>query len=126
MTDTTAPDDDVAAATPGTDDIPVLDAVLIVLPDGETLGIDLGGITPAQAGALRQQSHGAWRVPTLLAACEEAVGPEELAGLVFIARRQAGETSTYDAVCASLPRSGDVVVQFTTLDKIQDASDPEA
>jgi len=108
------------------DALPVLDAVLIVMPDGETLGIDLGGITPAQAGALRQQSHDAWRVVSLLDACAKGIGPEELAGLVFLARRQAGAEITYDAVCASLQRPGDAVVNFTTLDQIQDNFDPEA
>lgn len=107
-----------------TPEIPTVDAIKLTIGD-EALVLDLD-ITPTLAGALRQQSHGVWRVPTLLAACEEAVGPEEVAALVFLARRQAGDAATYDAVVGSLRSMRDVVVEFTTLDAIEDPDSPEA
>lgn len=69
-------------------------------------------ISVALAAALRTQSHGAWRVPTLLRAADDGVGPEELAGLVFLARRQSGEDVTYDRACAELPVRGEAVIEF--------------
>lgn len=78
-------------------------------------------VSPAQASALRVQSHGAWRVPTLHLAMFEAdaegnvgtlIGPEEIAGVVFLGRRQAGETVTYDAVCQRIAEAKVTIVDF--------------
>lgn len=93
--------------------------------DGASWRLDPGEITPALAGALRQQSHGAWRVPTLMAAADEGVGPEELAGLIFLARRQSGDIDiTYDAVCAELTAGSNAVINFLAGDEETDS--PEA
>lgn len=92
--------------------------------DGEPLELRPADVTVAQAAALRQQSHGAWRWPTLMAALDEAIGPEELAGMVFVARRQAGEDTTYDAVAAQIEGSSEVLLDFDP-DPTSDA-DPEA
>lgn len=80
--------------------------------DGEDLVLRVGEVTPAQASALRQQSHGAWRLPTLLEAVSEGIGPEEIVGLVFLARRQAGEHVTYDAVADQVAAATEVVLDF--------------
>jgi hypothetical protein len=58
------------------------------------------GVAPA--AALRTQSHGAWRLPTLFAAINEGIGPEELAGMVFLARRQHRQPVTYDQAVAEI------------------------
>ncbi len=92
--------------------------------DGEDLVLRLGEVTPAQASALRVQSHGAWRLPTLLEAVNGGIGPEEIAGLVFLARRQAGEQITYDAVADQVAQAAEVVLDFG-VEPVEDDS-PEA
>lgn len=94
------------------DAIPVADLVKI-RRGGEEHVLHLGEVTAAQAGALRQQSHGAWTVQRLLAVInEDGVGPEEVAGLLFLAQRQAGSDVSYDAIANGLT-AGDVEVDFT-------------
>lgn len=73
-------------------------AVIGVRIGSEQLELRPSMIGVAAASALRTQSHGAWRVPTLFAAVLDGVGIEELAGLVFLARRQAAQPVTYDKV----------------------------
>lgn len=115
------------ATQPATDEIPLVDAIRLTVGD-EVLVLDLD-ISPALAGALRQQSHGAWRVPSLMAACTDVggPGPEEVAGLLFLARRQSGDyVITYDAVAGSMSSATDVLVEFGTLDEFEEPDSPEA
>lgn len=102
------------------------DAAVSISIGADTFTLVPGDITPALAGALRQQSHGAWRVPTLMAAADEGIGPEELAGLLFLARRQSGDRDiTYDAVCAEITASTQATITFGLATDLE-ADSPEA
>lgn len=95
--------------------------------DDQSYELNAGEITPRQASALRLSSHGAWRVPTLLAAVWEGVGPEEVCGLVFLARRQAGEDVTYDAVVDQIDKSSSVRLDFGDAPAVGEVvADPES
>lgn len=88
--------------------------VLAITLDGETWSLRPADVTVALASALRLQSHGAWRVPTLMSALEEGAGPEEIAAVVFLARRAAGEAVTYDAVAAGISGASHVAMEWRT------------
>lgn len=69
----------------------------------EQLVLRPGMVGVALSSQLRQQSRGAWRTPTLFAAMAEGIGPEEFAGMLFLARRQAKQLLvTYDSVIAEV------------------------
>lgn len=89
-----------------------------IVDDRDPVELRFGEITPAQAGALRQQSHGAWKVPTLLGSLGDGVGPEELNGLLFLAYRQAGADLSYDEV-------GQVVAEATRVDIVDASAESE-
>lgn len=101
----------------------------ITVDDAEPVTIRFGDITSAQASALRQQSHGAWRVPTLSAAVEEGIGPEELNGLLFLGHRQAGNWElSYSAIGEQLAQATTIRIDVA-LDEPSDETaddDPEA
>lgn len=93
--------------------------------DGEDLFLDAKGITPALASSLRMQSQGEWRVPTLMAAADDGIGPEELAGLLFLARRQNGDKDvTYREVQGLVPDLGEVVIEFVGAEDLDPDADP--
>lgn len=97
--------------------------------DGTRHELAPGCVSVAQASALRVQSHGAWRWPTLAGAVMEGeIGPEEIAALVFMARRQAGEDVTYDAVAAAFDQVEEVRIDLeahAAEDEAKGVPDPE-
>lgn len=97
----------------------------ITVDDAEPVIVRFSEVKHSQAAALRQQSHGAWRITTLFEAANESIGPEELAGLLFLGRRQAGDDISYDAVAQQLDEADTVKLEFLTDDDAE-ADDPEA
>lgn len=89
--------------------------------DDATFALNLAMVTPVQAAALRFESAERWRWPVLLRFAYEAIGPEELAGLLFVALLQANVTphATYAQVCVMLADAGPVTVEFLTVAEIE-------
>lgn len=112
------------------DATPPADPKIIVTIEGEEVTLHVSDLTHADAAALRQQSHGAWRMPTLWGAIFEtdppSAGLEELAAVVFLARRQEGgdEKPTYDAIAATLTARSSVDARFDGF-TFDDATAPE-
>lgn len=88
--------------TTSTDEMPALARAIGIRVGAEQLVLRPEMLGVSHAAALRHQSHGAWRYPTLIDAVNEGVGPEEVAGLLFLARRQARQGATYDSVVAEI------------------------
>ena len=106
----------------------ITDVVIrITLDTGGPLELRPASITPSQASALRVQSHGTLTVPVLMRLCDDGIGPEELTGLVFLARRQAGDEATFDAVAAGIngATQAEVVFDVDGAVTLDEADSPE-
>lgn len=72
-----------------------------------------GRLSVAVCTALRLGSHGALTWPRVYGQIVDGeIGPEEIAALVFVARRQAGEPVAFDAVVAAFDKVDEVRLDF--------------
>lgn len=104
--------------------------VIVVTLDGAEHTCRPHRVTPNVCKEFREQAG--WRVPELMRAVLEdggaLCGPEEIAGLVFLARRGAGEQVDFDEVARSVNGGSTVVVDFTVEgapDIVEAVEDPQ-
>lgn len=91
---------------------PDTDLVWKIGVDDTVYELHPGDVSASVASALRLESNG-WRVGSLLVAAREAVDPDVIVGLLFLAMRQSGDTDTsYGDVVAMVDQLKQVTLDF--------------